>query len=474
MQSDSANSLQSILKRRQRDEFVGREDYLKTFHQNIELPIDNEYRRFVYSIFGQGGVGKTTLLLRLQQIVESIGAVTGKTDETQRDIPMVMAQLSEQIEQRGGELKQFNARYKVYREKRHELEADPDAPQGFPSLIGRMIGKGGLRLARRIPIGGAAFELVEEEAVSTLVGDVATYVAKRLTNKDEVQLILEPVDVLTPLFLKDLQKVSEKHLVALFFDTFERTSTFIDGWLRNILEGEYGPAPANILFIIAGQNELDRNNWAPYEGLIARFSLDVFEEKEALDYLTRKGIEDEKIVRVILDLSGRLPLLIATLAREIPKTTNQVTDPSETAVQRFLKWVEDSTKRNLALNAALPRKLNEDIISIIIDDGEPRDLFSWLKSMPFVKANADGWAYHNTVRELMCRHKRHESSQGWTKLHTQLAEYYEGIQVAQFARAENSLRDINWQRVELEKLYHLLCTGINAHLPLALMDLLSP
>ncbi len=175
--------------------------------------------------------------------------------------------------------------------------------------------------------------------------------------------------MLTPLFLQDISKLAEKSGVALFFDTYECTEDFLDNWLREILEGRYGEVPLNILVIIAGRQELDKNHWAPYEGLMIRFPLEPFTEEEAQQYLARKGITNSRVIEVILGLSGRLPLLVATLAAESPNDPSQVGDPSGTAVERFLKWIDDRNfantsrfkQRGIAASKANCRRLRSSI-----------------------------------------------------------------------------------------------------------------
>jgi tetratricopeptide (TPR) repeat protein len=452
-----AKSLQDILKRRQQGEFVGREEQLSFFHRNLRWEVDDPRRRFIISVSGQGGVGKTWLLRRFRKIAEEFAVVTAYADESTDDVPNVMGRVAEHFEVQEHSLKAFGERYRVYRQRRQEIESDPETPQGFAAFLGRTLAKGGLRLARQVPIGGMVADFVDEEAFAELGSEFASYVARKIGNKDEVKLVLEPVEVLTPLLLSDLRQVAEKHPVALFFDTYERTGDFLDPWVRDLLEGCYGGVPANILLVIAGRDALDRNLWAPYEGLLARLPLDPFTEKEAREYLIRKGITDQQVVEVILHLSGRLPLLVATLAAESPDNPAKVGDPSGEAVERFLKWVEDPKRRQVALDAALPRRLNRDVLAVLVGEEEADTLFAWLKDMPFIERRGDSWAYHDVVRSQMLRYKRQETPQGWATLHGRLAEHYNGLRDGLGLEEEIGRRDDTWQRHALEALYHCLC-----------------
>jgi tetratricopeptide (TPR) repeat protein len=473
MSTQKPRSLQDILKRRQQEEFVGREEQLAFFSRNLRWEIDDPRRCFVINVFGQGGVGKTWLLRRFQKLAEEIGAITACADENEEDVSSVMACIAEQFEAQGHPLDAFAERYKVYRQRRQEIEADPDAPQGFPAFLGSTMAKGGLRLARRVPVGGVVADFVDEEAFASLAGDFASYVARKIRNKDEVRLVLEPVDVLTPLSLADLREVAEEHPIVLLFDTYERTGNFLDSWLRDLLEGRHGDVPVNILLVVAGRDELDRNHWAPYGGLVARMPLEPFTEDEARDYLSRKGITDERVAEVILGLSGRLPLLVATLAAESPDDPEKVGDPSGEAVERFLKWVEDPKQRQVALDAALPRRLNRDVLAVLVDREEADALFAWLRRMPFIERRGDCWAYHDVVRPQMLRYKRQESPQGWADLHGRLAEYYEGLRDGLGLEEEVGRKDETWQRCTLEALYHCLCLAPQTQLSAALNGFLA-
>lgn len=83
-------SLQDILKQRQRSDFVGREGQLNLFRQNLELPLEDDRRRFLFNVWGQGGVGKSTLLRQFRKIAEDGKVVTAYTDESERTLPEVM------------------------------------------------------------------------------------------------------------------------------------------------------------------------------------------------------------------------------------------------------------------------------------------------------------------------------------------------------------------------------------------------
>jgi tetratricopeptide (TPR) repeat protein len=466
-------SLQDVIRNRQQSVFVGREEQLNLFQQSLSLPLYDDRRYFLFNIWGQGGVGKTSLINRYQKIAEEIGAITGRIDEDERDVSSVMGRFAQQFEQQGHSLRRFNERYKVYRQKREELEVDPEVPQGFAGLAGRTVAKGTLKLVEQVPVVGTVLDLVDQDALATQVGEWTTYIARKIGNKDEIKLVLQPEEVLTPLFLEDLNEVANRHLVCLFFDTYEETGNFLDDWLINVLAGDHGEVSPNLAIIIAGRNELDRNQWAQYEGLIAHLLLEPFTEDEAKDYLNRKGITNQKVIDIVLELSGRLPLLVATLAAGKPDDPETLSDASDTAVDRFLKWVDDPKKRQIALNAALLRRIDRDTLSGLVGQEDANELFYWLKEMPFVQKRTEGWTYHSVVRSQMLRYKRRESIQGWAELHGQLVEFYGERRDNLGLDPDKTKSDPTWQDHTLEMAYHSLSQSPRQRLNEALSSLLE-
>lgn len=86
--------LQSIIKRRQRADFVGRQELLARFTENLALPVDDERRTFVFAVHGVAGVGKTYLVQQFQRIAAEHGAACGSTDESAYDVIETMDVLS--------------------------------------------------------------------------------------------------------------------------------------------------------------------------------------------------------------------------------------------------------------------------------------------------------------------------------------------------------------------------------------------
>jgi hypothetical protein len=147
-------TFQDILNQRRSTDFVGRQTELDFFRKNLSLSLNDPERKFIIHISGQGGIGKTTLMKRFQTMAKEKGILAAMVDERQEDVPQVFGEFAEQFAANGHKLESFAKRYKDYREKKGEVEADPEAPPGFAGFLGRTIAVGGVKMLRRTPVVG--------------------------------------------------------------------------------------------------------------------------------------------------------------------------------------------------------------------------------------------------------------------------------------------------------------------------------
>lgn len=451
--------------------FIGREAELKQFDRALHhLP----YAQCIINIAGQAGVGKTELLKQYQNRLDPVSALWALTTATAPDVPTVMGEIAVQFKKQGYSLRKFNDRYRTYLQCLQRLEADPEKPQGLTKTIGQVATKGMVSGARQLPLVGMAVGLFDENTLAAQGGEWLAFVSKKLTNKDEIRLVQSPIEELTPLFLQGLQDVANKRLIILFFDVYERTSTYLDKWLRETLTGEScGKLPDKLLLVISGQQELSRTDWDIFDPKLKRQHLQPFTDKEAEDFLRQKGITDASLVAEIIDQSERLPLLLNTLAVQAPTAANAVIDRAEDVVDRYLRWIEDPQKRKLVLDASLARCINQDVVATLTTPEQADALFDWLVKRPFVIKKTTTWCYEPLLQKLMVRHKRQRTVLEWVARHEKLAQLYQQLCDVQGLDTETSQYTLLWQNYQLEKLYHQLCQSPQTFLQSALIEFLA-
>ncbi|MFG2794276.1 tetratricopeptide repeat protein [Streptomyces sp. NPDC048419] len=455
------------------------------FRDNLSREPGNEAFDYLFHVHGQAGVGKTSLVRQWDHAARELGAATTRLDDDVHSVVEAMEAISAQLRHQGAPLKGFEKLLATYQQRRHEAEAPlpggvdgagggagyGSAPAASPAAtVAAQAGLAGLGLLPGLgPIAGA----MDPQQLAQSADRVRVALSARLRSHSDIQLVMSPVKVLTPVFLEDLAEVAERRpWVVLFFDVYERTAPVLDEWLRDVLVGEdYPGLPMNVLAVLCGQGRLDARWWGDHLDLVAEVPLAVFTEDEARQLLARRGVTDEEVVRVVLELTGRLPVLVDMLALRGPQDPAEVTDPSETAVDRFLRRVEEPDQQEAALVCALPLQLDEDVYRAVVPAAAV-DHYNWLRSLPFVTYQAGRCRYHDVVRDPMLRLQRTQSPTRWQQQHTLLADIHgQRRQAAQDTLAPGGFwDDAAWREHRLNEIYHRLCAGSGAALAEALHD----
>jgi tetratricopeptide (TPR) repeat protein len=446
-------TLQALIRSRQDAGFVGRERQLIEFHENSALSVDDPNRRFLVNIHGDAGVGKTFLIKRLCQNSASEGALTALVDENAEDVVAVMKRIADEFASVNVRLTEFDKRLVEYRQRRHELESDPNAPDGVAAFVTKTAVTVAFAAARDIPVAGSLLAPVNPAAVADQANRARVYLARKFGDRSDVHMLLHPDEALTSAFVAGLNRVTGSRPIALFFDTYERTAPMLDRWLTGLYAGSYGPLPATLITTIAGQYPLDTAAWGDYSPVIADVPLEPFSEDEARQFLAGKNIRDEPTIDVILKLSGRLPMWLVTLADARPRDAADVGDPAGNAVSRFLKWEPDPARRAIAVAAALPRAFNRDVVNAVA----PSQTFDWLCSMPFVAQQGGFWRYHGVVRSAMLRLQHAQSPSDWRASHLALAAAHRRWAAEVAGDAAEAWSNQDWIDHIREQTYHLLC-----------------
>ncbi|HEX8475678.1 MAG TPA: tetratricopeptide repeat protein [Pyrinomonadaceae bacterium] len=467
----NAPTFQDLLDDFSEEVFIGRTDHLTLFEKALTAP---RPPFLILSVYGQGGVGKTTLTEQFQRVANDHGVPTALTNEHQNSIPTALSYLAHQLAEGGHKCATFEERYRKYRELKDQIEADPKAPTGILDFAVRSATKIGLRSLNRLPIIGEAKDVLlgaeAEDVIANQANAFTTYIIQKFSNKDEKVLLLETDHELTRHFLTDLSALAQTKRVILFFDTYELTAPYLDEWLRKLLQGEFGKFSGTILFVISGRNQLAQP-WTRFKKAIQEIGLNEFTDEEAREYLSRFGVSDEPQVTQLIELSNRLPVLLALLASA--SGGDAPTHVYGSAVERFLQGTNPE-QRDAALVASVPRFFNEDILKVILaSEGAAATAFAWLCAAPFVRSGMQGWSYHQIVRSLMLRYFRLRSSKGCAEVHAKLAGYYR-TQAEALGISEKTQRDNEtWRRNETERLYHHLSQNTTTGLLQVLDSFLS-
>ncbi|MFF3347452.1 tetratricopeptide repeat protein [Streptomyces sp. NPDC002779] len=471
-------SMQELIGRRRRAGFVGRSDERAAFRENLDLPAEDERHRFLFHVHGNAGVGKTFLVRELEQLARDRGALTAYVDEGCGSVPEAMSAICQQLAAQGHRLKKLEEALTAHRERRHEAEAEvaalEPAPEGPSPVAATAVRLGLAGLGMAVPVAGPFMGAVDSDRLAEGAARLKARLSARFRNQEDLQLVLAPERVLTPKFLDELADVtSAAPWLVLFFDTYERTGAFLDGWLHDLMTTDrYGELPAEVVVVTSGQRPFDTGRWGGFADFMTDLPLGPFTEAEARGLLADRGVRAEPVVAEVLRLSGGLPVLVSTLAESRPADPDDVGDLSATAVERFLRWEPDPARRRVAVECALPRFLDADVFRAAVDcaDEEALALYDWLRGMPFVSERGDRAQYHDVVRAPMLRLERRRSPRGWAERHERLARTFAGWREEREGELRDAWDDRRWRELRLAEAYHRLCAREQVALPGVLRD----
>ncbi|NNN34402.1 tetratricopeptide repeat protein [Streptomyces sp. S3(2020)] len=457
---------------------------MSAFRKNLAQDPAGEDFRFLFHVCGNAGVGKTSLLRQWEEFARTqVEAATAYVDDSVHSPVEAMEAVAERLGRQGAAFRRFGKLLEVYRQRAHEAQrafggqASAEGPAGEMSAgasssasLAAQVGLVGLGM---VPGVGAFVGAVNPQHMAQGADKLWAALGSRLPSHDDVRLVLDPVGVLTPVFLGELAEVSRKRpWVILFFDVYERTGPVLGEWLRDIACNDvYGELPNNVQLVLSGQGRLDARCWGDWVDQVCEIPLEVFTEEETRTLLALQGVTDERVTEVVLRLSGGLPVLVHTLAQARPSSAEAVDDPSGTAVERFLKWENDPARRNAALACALPLEFDEDVFRAVVP-AEAAEEYGWLRQLAFVTNRSGRCRYHEVVRVPMLRHQRTRSPTRWRETHQALAEFF---QAAQEQREEVLARDdpwgdTQWREWRAQETYHRLCADPGRALPEALAE----
>ncbi|MBD0844298.1 tetratricopeptide repeat protein [Streptomyces sp. TRM68416] len=474
-------TMQELIRQRRRAGFVGRIAERAAFRQNLDLPPEDERHRFLFHVHGNAGVGKTFLVRELEQLARERGAFTAYVDETVDSLPETMELISRQFRDRGRRFKELDRLLAAHRERRHEAEAAAAAlaPEE-PSATSLTLTRAGLAGLGMVPVVGPFAGALDADRLAQGADRLRAGVSARLRSQEDVQLVLAPERVLTPVLLDELtQAASAVPWIVLFFDTYERTGPFLDGWLHEVMTTErHGTLPATVVVVTSGQRPLDPARWGGFADFLTQMPLTPFTEEESRGLLAARGVVAEPVVEEVLRLTGGLPVLVSTLAEARPADPQDVGDPSASAVEHFLKWERDPVRRAVALACALPRRLDADVFRAVVEDAGDDVLYEWLRGLPFVSERGEWAQYHDVVRAPMLRLQRRRSPRGWAERQRRLAGVFgRWLGEAEAGWGDREGRELwqdeAWQELRLAETYHLLCAGERDALPAALRDFVA-
>ncbi len=417
--------------------FVGRANELYFFIEHILKPDDPAYN--IISIYGDGGVGKSTLVNRYIEMVNSSTfqdyCLAAIVDERQATPASMMEKFTTQLHMH----QEFSRALTQYKEALRKLQDEQETMQDAvlqraPDFAGAAV--------EGVPIVGPLLREGLKMTTSEVLDRYHTGKAHLASARLE-----DPIGDLTRAFITELNRLAEslvttgsgektkrRHRILLLFDTFEQLAAEAAPWLLDYFLS--ADISNSIVILTAGRIPIDRSlpddpkRWLPYRdtNVISSISLSSFSFQETQAYLAQRGITAPERIDSIWQLSRGLPLYLSLL------TSNQHSDvdPTTDVVANFLRWIpqSESIKRRLVLDASLfSRPFNQDDLGAFdyIPENQHTYFYHWLIQQPFVHlATQDArYSYHELAEDLFSRHLYQRSPNACYTARRALAFHYQ-------------------------------------------------
>ncbi|MEU6196332.1 tetratricopeptide repeat protein [Streptomyces sp. NPDC047061] len=443
---------------------------MSAFRDNLARDPDDPTFQYLFHVHGIGGVGKTSLVRQWDNAARELGAATVYIDDDVHTVLEAMESIGAQLGRQDLPLKAFDKLLGLYRQRRHEAEGAPaQLPPGAgddqppaASVSSTVLTRAGLAGLNLLPGATAFTGSLDAQQLALGADRLRAALSARFRSHDDVQLVMSPLKALTPVLLDGLADAAQqRRRLVLFFDVFERIGPVLDEWLRDLLvTGRYGDLPFNVIAVLSGQGHLNPRYWNDHLDLITSVPLDVFTEQETRQLLASRGVTDEQVIQIILNLSGGMPLQVDLLAQTPPGSPADIGDATDTAVERFLKWTDAPDRRAAAQACAFPLQLDEDIYRAAVPDATA-DHYTWLRGQPFVQDHAGRARYHDVVRTAMLRLQRNQSPSEWQNRHTRLADAFadQRRSLESGLPSDRHRDDPEWREHRFNEIYHQLCAG---------------
>lgn len=248
-------------------------------------------------------------------------------------------------------------------------------------------------------------------------------------------------------FFEAVGDISRKRRLVLAFDTFEEMQD-MEAWLRDRL---FPRLPDRTIVLLAGRHPL-RGDWllSPvWRERLLQLPMKHLGKSDCFDYLRRCGLLDEISLEQVWKRSKGHPLTLS-LAAAAHGSRGETADIAagsdwfwEVAVL-WLKEVPDRELRRRVEAASVLRNFDQEMLSYVMEEDVPADMFDRLTALSFVQKSARGWQLHDLMCESTSMQLKERTPKQYKRLKERAAAYY-----AEDVLASAGRKNTGWEVGEL-------------------------
>ncbi len=340
----SERSLGAGLLQQSRAFFTGREEEKRLFRDALQTlkRTDEAIGTRVFNIYGQGGMGKTTLLFEYRHICEeeqiSYIYIDAKREsgESIVDLFDLMRSIRSHVSQLGlrkfphiHPFSEFDKAYKRYRglqekvRQKEEKETSPQSSRGLAKIVAGVVQESSKLLPGGQIISGIAGNERMQEGIGELAGSTAStlkeWYLNAFGNADDAEFFQRPEPRLTEKLSDALEKIFGNEVFVLLLDTYEELNNF-DPMIR---EQFLANLNIRLVAVLSGRYSLDDRCEVAWRDSIHFIEMKPFNQSEVVDFLKRQSWDNRELSIRIYEFTQGLPLAVG-LAFETLKLIGDV------------------------------------------------------------------------------------------------------------------------------------------------------
>jgi len=220
--------------------------------------------------------------------------------------------------------------------------------------------------------------------------------------------------------------------VVLALDHYE-VLKLLDSWLRQ----SFIPRLPSRVRLVLADREPPVPAWAAapgWQGFFRSIELNALSGQDAASLLISLGLPESRAMRINQVAQGH-PLALTLAASSLAKHKDPAFE--DLAIHRviheltqlYLSEIADPLTRRALEAACVLRRVTVSLLRAMLTDTPPQDVFSRLRSLPFVHINLDGLHIHDLVKQAMATalraidpsKYRDYRRAAWSQLRTELA-----------------------------------------------------
>ncbi|MEO0968040.1 MAG: hypothetical protein AAFX80_06765, partial [Cyanobacteria bacterium J06639_18] len=454
-----------------------------------------EKEPLVFNICGIGGVGKTTLLGRLQKAhVDTVDFVEiCFTNTPGVETPLKL--MRKFIELLGGETntnafsqrnKEFETTLSEFSQKSVDGEMlSSEETRKVRNWFEKLVWLGSTGLTSTSNRSNSFEALGSEFSGSLVIGEnteslqdwIQQRVRKHPATRDKTELqglMLEPVYKLTQAFVESLIQISrntERPLV-LILDTYEKAQPYLNQWLWKYLVADTRLYSTSVRLVVLGRRSLEEDEgWRKLDQdrkLLCEAKLTKFEKEDTKRYLKQIGIEKGRTLVDIHRVTKGLPYYLNWVRKQHKQGKELDFSRGNQAIARLLlQGRKDYQQRKKFLQVmACCRWFDKKIIQYLLknddlglqqNNNNAENCLEWLEKSDFVEFSKRRYRFDDVARDVFRQSYYEDDSEQFCRTNALLADYFKQKADELFdpqSPLPDPYEDQDWRKQITESIYY--------------------